>query len=99
MSILIRPDGDNIAQYLCNLYNLSYLPTTTTSFKPGERYDALCSDGLNYVVGVKEYDSKKEFGTLHFNYWNRANDYHGPFQCLYLAKEVSDTNMSLIISY
>jgi hypothetical protein len=49
--------------------------------------EILCSDGLNYIVQVKEYNEKKDVGHLHFLKWSPKYDYRGSLTKLYLAEE------------
>jgi hypothetical protein len=98
MSVIFRPAGEEIASYLTDLYNVRYLDPDALDPKPNEKYDVLCSDGLNYVVDVKSYDKKMDYGHFHFVRWPRKSDYQGSFTALYLAREGSFSKLQGISS-
>jgi hypothetical protein len=76
-----RPFGDQIARtYGITAYN----KTKVEKIKADLSYDVLCSDGKNYAAVVKNVQGKL---ILHYKYWSKRHDYHGPMDILYLAEE------------
>jgi hypothetical protein len=82
MSLFLRPAGDEVA----SIYGPYFTARQITCIQAGERLDVLCTDGLNYIVVVKEYDKDADYGVLHFDKWSSKWDYKGPFINLYIAK-------------
>ena len=89
VSVLKRPDGDEVAQKYGtkSYFNTKKLRTT----REGDRFEVLCEDELHYIVIVKRFDSSSLRGHLHFDRWNQQHDYHGPLDHLYLAAEGTHT--------
>lgn len=90
MSIILRPNGDEIANYLTTFYKLRYLDTNDISLlSVGDVVDVLCDDGFHYLAVVKKINMVVDVVKLHFIYWNQKFDYSGSLRNLYVAKKGS----------
>ena len=87
MSVLHRPDGDEVADTYGNYVSPS---DVLQHVKMGSKYDVLCKDGFNYVCQVVSYHSTDEV-VLHFPRWDKKYDYKGALSTLYLADEGTHT--------
>ena len=67
MSALLRPNGDEIA----SIYGEYMSKREVRKIQVGEKFDILCSDGLNYHVEVQEIkEGKPSTAKLHFRFWS-----------------------------
>ena len=80
MSALHRPVGDEIAE----VYGPYKSKKDLKKLKLGDKFDMLCTDGLNYHVEIKELNDDRS-ARLHFCFWGKKYDYVGPVDTLYLA--------------
>lgn len=83
MSVLLRPEGDIVAQNYGEYFSLDRIK----NFRKGDRYEVLCRDGLNYIAEVKYFDSGTLQGHLHFLFWKTRFDYKGSFEHVYFTSE------------
>lgn len=81
MSLFQRPLGDEVA----DIYGPYFSINEINKLKVGDKLDALCQDGLNYHVEVREKADSHDHVLLHFIHWARKYDYRGPLKRLYLA--------------
>jgi hypothetical protein len=79
----MRPDGDEIAANYGDYFDSSRI----SAIRKGDRYEALCKDGLNYVVEVKDFSPETNIGHLHFPRWKTKYDYKGNLEKVYLVEE------------
>ena len=80
MSLLIRPNGDEVASY----YGPYFSERLISMVSVGDKLEVLCKDGLNYHVEVKYIDGSG-FATLHFIRWSKSFDWKGSLNNLYLT--------------
>jgi hypothetical protein len=83
MSLLRRPNGDEIAEQYGDYFDIKRIEL----IKCGERYEGLCRDGLNYIVEVKEFNPKTYQGHLHFPQWKTRFDFKGSLKDVYITDE------------
>lgn len=84
MSVLVRPEGDDIAAS----YGEDYLQYEgLVEMDVGQKYEVLCADGMHYQAEVKAFDSARREGVFHFCHWSVAYDYKGSFEVLYIAPD------------
>lgn len=83
MSLLRRPAGDEVAEHYGKYYDVN----TLRFIKRGEKYEVLCSDGLNYIVEVKEIDPDTLRVHLHFPNWKNRFDFKGSLKDIYITEE------------
>lgn len=83
MSLLFKPAGDELATQYGEYFDLAALSTISV----GGRYEVLCSDGMNYIVEIKQFDPVSFIGHVHFRHWKTRFDFKGCIRDVYMTTE------------
>lgn len=83
MSLLFKPAGDELATHYGEYFDLAALSTISV----GRRYEVLCSDGMNYIVEIKQFDPVSFIGHIHFWHWKSRFDFKGSIRDVYMTTE------------
>lgn len=83
MSVIFRPAGDIVAVNYGPYFDIDRV----RRIRRGERYEILCTDGLNYIVEVKFFNPENYQAHLHFCHWKTRFDYKGSLEKAYIAEE------------
>lgn len=83
MSLLFKPAGDELATQYGEYFDLAALSTISV----GGRYEVLCSDGMNYIVEIKQFDPVSFIGHIHFRHWKTRFDFKGSIRDVYMTTE------------